>query len=281
MLPALAMLLRPSWRVLWLLPSAAGYVALRWTALGGLFPPPEQTLTYGFSLEMRIKTVVIGFGEYLRLSVLPSGQTLYYGHLRDSLLGLPWGELAWIVAGVVVLPSLARLLGWRLALTGAGWFLLGLLPVLNIVAGGVLVAERCLYLPLFGVALLAARLLPARRWVWALVLFLCAAAGTWAVTRWRTEESLWRSTLAAHPRSPMAHVWLGRIVLARGELGEAEGLFAEAGELNPDLAEAYDGQARVALARGDCAGAVRLAAEAARRSRKLGAGPEFAACRGK
>jgi hypothetical protein len=65
---------------------------------------------------------------------------------------------------------------------------------------------------------------------------------------WRDEETLWRTTVSAHPRSPLAQFKLGASMLHRwansgiepesSELQTAADAFSKAYALNPRLAEA-------------------------------------------
>src|SRR5262249_41934977 len=143
------------WDVLFVL-AVVPYLVLRWRALGHLAPEAEATITLGYTAAQRVKAVVIAVGEALRLCVLPTGQGLYYGHLPEDLVGRPYAELVWVVAGVLIVVWLAGELGRRAALFGAGWFLLALFPVMNVIPTGVLVAERTLYVPSLGICFLAA-----------------------------------------------------------------------------------------------------------------------------
>lgn len=276
-LPVLAWLVWRSRRAAWLLLPAAVYLVLRWQALGGLLPAAGATLAGEYSALMRVKVSVVSLGEYLRLCLFPTGQSLYYGHLRDMLLGQPWAPVIWITGAACLFWLLARRISGPVLSFGLSWFFLGLLPALNIVPTGILVAERVLYLPLFGLAFLITawwdRESAARPWLRFAplpLLLVMAAASAITVTRWRDEETLWRSTIAAHPRSPMAHVWLGQQVLRQSHspasLAEAGRCFQQALQLNPSLAPALRGQAFVAMLSGDCPAALRLAAEADRLS---------------
>jgi hypothetical protein len=246
------------WDALFLLPVLA-YLLLRYDALGGLAPNPEATVTLGYSLGQRVKTVIVSVGHALRLATLPTGQTLYYGHLRDAVFGWPVDELAWIMCAVAALSWLAGRLGRWPTLFGAGWFGLALLPVANLIPTGVLVAERTLYLPSLGVCFLLAALLgpfaAARRLAPAALLLAYAAMVAGVVGHWRDAETAWRTTVAAHPRSPMGQLLLGEAMVRRwqqsgampgeDELNAASAAFAEAYRLNPELKQALAGQAIV------------------------------------
>ena len=272
MLPAVLIILRGfylnagnSWRTRWLtwreamfaLPGMV-YLALRYDALGTLLAPPESTLTYGYPVVLRVKTIIVSFGSAIRLSIFPTGQTLYYGHLRDELFNWPWTEMAWVVAGAVLCWVLARELGWRTVLFAGGWFLLTLFPVLNVVPSGVLVAERNLYLPVAGVVFLAASL--ACRFEWTrpayfavtLLVALCVVNSNLVVRQWRDKEMLWRTTVKMYPTSPMAWAALGHALLEKpGAEDEAESYFERAILLNPNVTGGKHGMGVVAMRRGD------------------------------
>jgi protein O-mannosyl-transferase len=238
MLPALLMLVRATWLTggddrsekirrffaglewdLLFLVAAVPYIVLRYRALGGLAPDPDATVTLGYTLNLRIKTMVVSLGHAMQLCTVPTGQGLYYGYLRDSVFGRPYAEMIWILAALVVIFQLASELGRRVAFFGVGWFLLTFLPVSNIIPTGVLVAERTLYLPSLGVCFLFASAIEALvgramiapavgRSALGCLLLVYALASTLVVGNWRDEETLWLTTVVAHPRSPFAHLYL-------------------------------------------------------------------------
>jgi len=264
------------WDMLFVL-AVVPYLMLRWRALGQLAPEPEATVTLGYTGAQRVKAVVIAVGEAVRLCVLPTGQGLYYGHLREALFGRPYAELVWAAAGVLLVVWLAKEIGRRAAVFGAGWFLLALFPVMNVIPTGLVVAERTLYVPSLGVCFLAAAWLDklpramARALLAGLVL-AGAAAGAAVVGNWRDEETLWRTTVAAHPRSPRAHLSLGQVLVDRwqasgavpspAELDDAAAAFETAYRLNPALTQALVGQGVVAARQGDPARAEQLLRQA-------------------
>jgi hypothetical protein len=234
------------------------YLGLRQVALGTLLPPPESTITYGYPAALRITTVMVSLGNAIRLSIFPIKQTLYYGHLRDHLINPPWTELAWIGASAMLCWALAKEIEWKAILLGAGWFLIALFPVLNIVPCGVLVAERNLYLPVAGLAFLAATLVSRLAWnrvayaVTALLVALCTIDSNLVVRQWRNKETLWRTTVDNYPTSPMAHAALGDALLDQiGREDDAERCFQRALKLNPEVTGGKHGMAKVAMRRGD------------------------------
>ena len=272
MLPAVLVLLRGfylrprdpwvtrwfTWReALFALPGIA-YLAARYAAMGTVLETPATTITYGYSRALHVKTVIVSLGNAIRLALFPTGQTLYYGHLRDHLLNVPWSEMAWIGVGAVICGILARMIGKKAVIFGLGWFLIALFPVLNIVPCGVLVGERNLYLPAAAVVFLAAclwnrlgRTRTATAMAGVLVLF-CAVDSNLVARQWRDGETLWRSTVNNHPNSPMAFAALGGVLLEQtGREDEAEQCFRRALELNPNVTGGKHGMAIIDMRRGD------------------------------
>lgn len=248
------------------------YLIARYRVLGALTIDPALTVSGGYTPGQRLHAVIVALAHGLRLTTVPTGQTLYYGHLRDSIFGLPLLEVLWLVMAVAGVSLLRPIVGRRVLAFGLGWFLIALFPVANVIPSGVLVAERTLYLPSVGIAFvlgaLAARLpsadLVPARWAPAVVsaALLLAAGTTAAVTaRLGSAESQWRYTISRYPRSPLGHHLLAESMLKRwlktatvptaAELAEAEQEFARSLELNPENHDSLLGQGYVAYFRGD------------------------------
>ncbi len=245
-------------------------VAARYLAIGGFSVPGEWSVTGGLGGPgLRLKAVIISMAHAIRLCVIPTGQTVYYGHLRDSLFGRPYDEAAWLVLFVCCAAALLRWAPRRRAAFCLAWFLAALLPVSNILPIGILVAERTLYLPSIGIAALGGlvlarlRAIPRRgRWAAAspalcgALLVICLVASVRVSRAWSSEESLWRSTVADHPTSPRAHALLGLAILDtppfdRDRIAEARAEFDRALELNSGSAEAIFGIGRILMAQQD------------------------------
>lgn len=298
LLPALLMLLRglyrePSsggWRrwlsgreaALWLV--LFSYLGLRLAVLGlEAVPAGEASVAEDYPGWARVNLVVVTLGTYLRLLVLPAEQTIYYGHLRDSLFGLPLAELAWLIGVLGISGWLGRFLDYRIILFSLGWLALTLLPVANLLPIGIVVAERCLYLPSVAVAALAgalferlyARVPAVAAAIGGLLLLAAMAASIGVSYRWRTPLHHWQATVEAHPRSPMAHAMVGLYLLEQmaGEVGHrlddprlerAERAIDAALALNRRSPEALQGKGLLALLRGDCRAALDYLGQARR-----------------
>jgi len=252
-----------------------GYLGLRFAVLGpAIIPSGEGSVAHGYTVWARVNLFVVTVGTYLRLLVWPFGLTVYYGHLRESIFGTPWVELAFLLVTFVIALQLDRVLPHRAWTFVKAWFLVALLPVANVLPIGTVVAERCLYLPSVAFALLIAmgarrleseRALPARRVVGGAALVL-AMALCWNVCwSWRTPESLWRHTVEAHPKSPAAHARYAVAILTRisqaprptahPDWPTASDAVATAFELNPRSPEAWLAKAFLAHLQGDTSSA--------------------------
>jgi Flp pilus assembly protein TadD len=202
----------------------------------GLLPAPGR---YGIdvsdSLSHSAATGIVAVGHYLFLVLWPSplcpdyrGVVAYVTSLADWRL---WTS-AMAVAGLSVFAWRRRqaspLIWW-----GWAWFLISLVPVLNLVPIPMFMAERFLYLPYVGLVTFAVgSLVPRQSWpsrpmVAATVTILCVFSGlTWMRHRaWSSNESLWRATLDDFPNAPGALHGYGSVLVEAGRYVEAVGYF--------------------------------------------------------
>jgi hypothetical protein len=247
------------------------YAILRVGALGEeIVPTGPASIVYGYPWWARINLVLVTIGTYLRLLVLPWGQTTYYGHLRDSLFGWPLMEVGSILGGVVLFTPLQRLLGRRVVWSAVAFLAITLLPVANLLPIGVVVAERCLYLPAAAVSLLAAAGMQrametrARLAITAasILVVVSALLSVRVAVRWRTPLIHWETTASDHPRSAGAHARFALLLLHETaldtprpddpRLARAEQSIERASQINPRLPEAWHARGVLALLRGDC-----------------------------
>jgi hypothetical protein len=176
--------------------------------------------------------------EYLRLLVFPAplGVDMYYA---NKIPFTPSYTLTCLADTLVWLAVLAIGIGsWRrapLIAVGILWIFLALLPVLNIIRVGVLMAERLLYLPSVGfciltgacVAVLLERLRP-QSTQRGLAMGVVAGAGvllaakTWTRNAdWHDPYTLWQAEVRRDPRDPVANNFLAVEDMTRGELDSA------------------------------------------------------------
>lgn len=160
-------------------------------------------------------------------------------------------------AGIVLLGGLIALAWYargsaRLVSLGIATFLLGLLPVLNIVPMTFQVNDRYLLLPTLGVAFALcgyAELLGPRPRVRAVLLggaaWVAVALGAVAFAysfAWRDDLALWRHATGMQPRSYYAWMKLGETYRDHGSFFEADAAYRRAVDLAPDLMPARGGR---------------------------------------
>ncbi|WP_110169184.1 hypothetical protein [Luteitalea pratensis] len=247
------------------------YALLRVHALGAaLVPAGEASIAFGYPWWARVHLVVATVGTYVRLLIIPVGQTTYYGHLRSSILGLPVVEALVLAAALVGLLELRKRLDRQIVALASVILLVTLLPVANVIPIGMVVGERCLYLPVLSISLLAAaacvRFAPTRTAARAAVCALALAgiaASARVVHQWRSPLAHWEATVASHPTSPMAQARLALLLLQDGSgeneagtredrIDRAETASQRAILLNHRSPEAWGAACIVAVVRGDC-----------------------------
>ncbi|MCU0254665.1 MAG: tetratricopeptide repeat protein [Acidobacteria bacterium] len=185
----------------------------------------------------------------LRLLVAPWPLNAYYTADQVALGGSGALGAAGLVAAIALLATWAVLSTPRFGRAGwlsAAWTIVFLLPGAGLIAhGGAAIAERFLYLPSVGLALLALGLeglAPrARR---AGLAIACAAVALFfslTIARqgvWRSEEALFSSLIRSSPRCVEGYLGLAHVHSRAGRHGDAIGLLRRALELDPRLARA-------------------------------------------
>jgi tetratricopeptide (TPR) repeat protein len=202
-----------------------------------------------FSMAERVLTQLRVIFFYASLLVLPLPSRLNLLHhfpTSHSLLD-PATTLACLL-GLVALVVLAVLLAprWRIASFCCFWFLVHL-AIESSVIGLEMVFEHRLYLPMFGVALLAVYGLfhalreqrTAAIAIAAAVVLLLATGTVLRNRTWRDRITLWSDVVAKNPASHRAHNSLGRALEQEQRLNEAIAEFREALRLQPNHTEAH------------------------------------------
>lgn len=134
---------------------------------------------------------------------------------------------------------------------GALFFVITLVPVYNIVSMDNFIAERYLYLPAAGFALVAGTVIPSiisnlkSKFLYLLItVFTIAGLYSFAVIRrngvWENEYSLWSDTVRKMPESARAHFGMGYSLFERGRIEEAIREYKNAIKLAPTYAHAYN-----------------------------------------
>jgi len=249
----------------------AVYMVLRDHALGlvsSSYPPYAPGLVGRIALPLSI------FAGYLARLVFPFRLNAEWdAHVPASFADLH------VIAGLALLAAVVfAIVRWRRVpevVLGAVILLAGVGPVLNIIPIGEISAERFLYLPSIGFALLVGALfapawtaaspsladLPTmrgarrpfvsrehgREMVWVLVVVLVAFAAR-TVTRnpvWKNEQVLFTATVKAAPKSPRARVNLGDVAMRQGRFNDAIAPYKQALDIDPDFGLALSNLAGV------------------------------------
>lgn len=223
-----ALLLGGAWAVV------AGFLIARFTlcpAHSLIFVQPPQhlggSLWAGFLIQLRIWAM-----EFIQI-LAPHGLCADYGFSMLIAYSL------WLAAPVVAVVMGG--MGWvasrgRVFALGAVIFWAGLLPVANFVPLYRVAADRFLYLPMLGLALLLAAGLAGltpriRKPLQGGVTLLVAIFAVLTLARepvWHDSVSLWRATLIDNPDSFTAANNLGWALIDTGDLGGAAQAFQQA-----------------------------------------------------
>jgi len=238
---------RDSWKGLAVLgAAAAGYLGLRWYILGGLgIPKIGQYLHGSLTLWERWLTSGRVFLRYFGLLLWPvqvSGDydfnSVPVANFRDwdAWLGLA------LVAACIVSAVLTARRRPGLSL-GILFFFVALLPVSNwIFPIALLMAERFLYLPLFGFALLAGSFWAGihdqkvRRLIGAGVLSIAAILCIGHNYIWQDKLTFHRNLVRVHPENARGRLGYGFALLTMGKTEDAEIQFKEGLRILPNSA---------------------------------------------
>jgi tetratricopeptide (TPR) repeat protein len=212
--------------------AAAAAVATVWAQRVGKLRSLDE-----YPLALRLENAVVSYVAYL-------GKTLWP---RDLAVLYPYPDavpLAKVVACAALL-ALLSVVAWRLRrsrpylLFGWLWFLGTLLPVMGLVqVGEQAMADRFTYVPLIGIFVAIAWLVPAASpslatGVAAVALFLLAFQTRIQAGDWRNAAPLFAHALAVDERNPVAHMNFGYELLRAGDVDAAIGHFERALELRP------------------------------------------------
>ncbi len=204
--------------------------------------------------------------------VRPFGLAAIYGRTPAVALGSRWAY-ATLLSALVLAVIFWR--GGRETRAAILAILAALLPVLGLVPFAYqrisTVADRYMYLALFGVALLLAQALraltrpdrprPLNPVVYAasvVALLVLAVLTVRQVHVWRSSRTLWANVLAVDPDSWTAWHNLGTIAVRAGDVSEAHHCFSRCVELEPDHAAGIAKLAPAELMRGRLTDADRL-----------------------
>jgi tetratricopeptide (TPR) repeat protein len=213
----------------------AAYMLLRWSATGSWSQRPAGESPWADLLEG-----MGAFWEYLKIIIWPNRLTASHGRFIASPLASiqAWAGLAlfsgW-AAGALVLLRRKSEPARRAGFFGL-WIPLGLALVIGFFPTDTFVAERFLYLPLAGVAGLAAlgfeRLIAQGTRAWRVAAFIVLSALALRTIRhlpaWKNEGALWENAVRVEPANGFAWACLGDARLEAGRRQDAEAAYRAA-----------------------------------------------------
>ncbi|MBX7222424.1 MAG: hypothetical protein K1Y36_20920 [Blastocatellia bacterium] len=213
--------------------------------------------------------VVVAWWEHIAIPLDAIGfytvHTFWPVHLCPRYPEIPPDPLL-VTTGVLVLlifsfGSLKKWKGRRMTAFGCAWFLSFLAPMLNLVPGSLVPADRYLYVSIIGLMLPLGWVLTEwrlQRWIGpALFVMGMMVVGTWKyVPVWATDYSVWRTVVAYNPNNPIG---LASLVVEQTKLrmfDEAQKTFQLGLSQPRHMAPLYAAGAKLAQATGQDEGAV-------------------------
>jgi hypothetical protein len=202
-----------------------------------------------------IYTDAIAF--YLWKLFWPVHLALDYARTPTYAMNQGWIEWTWIFPAIAALAILIfRRHRWLVA--GALLFLIGWLPVSGLSTFLFqyysTVADHYLYLPMFGIAVIAAFFIadhPSLRWPTGAIVLLLATLSFIQASYWRDDETLYRHVLAISPRSFVSHTNLSMVLASQGHLDAAEQQLLDATQIDPNYYQAWETLAELRAQRGE------------------------------
>jgi len=247
----------------------AGYALVLAVLFHGRELAEPALLWSGMPASHRWLTMLALVPEYVRLLVVPVRLQIDYGPgivSEQSSLTLAVLAGGTLLAALIALAIASRRRAPVVAF-GLAWIGIALAPIANVLfPSGVVIAERTLYLPSVGAALvagwLAVRLVAIRgRPVLGAVAVagLLLAARTWTRTPlWHDNKRLIVESLADEPTSYHLHILAATVISLTGHWADAAPQYREARAIYARDATSYRGGAECAIAVGDFATAAAL-----------------------
>ncbi len=184
------------------------------------------------------------FLEYICILLLPLRLRMERSLGAHNYLG--YEAALFLIMAVSLIITLRKSRYFKLILFGFIWFLINIIPVLNIIPLHARLAENWLYLPSIGFVL--AMTLVMREFFDEDKIFLCVAVSIFLIlgaltikqnAKWKDSIALYKYGLSVEPRSYKFHNNLGSAYYKQGNVKEAIDEYKKAIELNPNNFDSY------------------------------------------
>ncbi len=204
--------------------------------------PDEKLSYYGGSFITALMSIPKLILTYIQLIIFPHPLSVdrYINPIQSINNLYFWFGLVSII--IIIFAAVKLKKGYRL---GILWFLISLLPVLNLVPIYNPFAERYMYIPLIGIAILIASLLSRFRqniFIWAILVYALIGFSIRTYVRnyaWKNDLMLFSKTVK-YPCRPRAFYNLGIAYYQAKEYEKAVEAYNKAIYLKPDYPEAYN-----------------------------------------
>lgn len=220
------------------------YMIMRTILLGSPFPAPSVG-NIPFLIRMINIPRIILF--YIQILLFP--YNLNARHYEFVLSDRQFGNLIFSAVVLAIIIFIVFRVKKELPIRfGFFWFLIGLIPVMNILPlSGIPVSERFLYFPSIGIAIVAGGLVPINNIIFKtsnikisiieIILFLVIINNIiftfLRIPVWKNEEIFFMVMAKQNPESPLAHHNLGHYYYRQGNWYRAEMEFKKAISINP------------------------------------------------
>jgi len=200
---------------------------------------------HGGSFAATMATMAQVLLSYVRLIFVPENLCASYYLRPPADVSTGAVLLRWLpLAGLAALALVGLRRSWLPAFSGL-WFLVALLPVLNLVPISTLKAERYLYVPSVAFCLLLGGAAGSLRKPTTVVLLgslvACLAAGlAHRNETWRDSRTLWLDTLRKCPVNPKAASDLGLVYQSEGQVERAIRQYQRALRIDDKLTKVYN-----------------------------------------
>lgn len=212
---------------------------------------------------------------YLKKLLLPIEFAAEYGTVFDKTPSHPAAYLSAAAMIVLVVAAWKGRRRYPVIFFGVAWYMVALVPLMNFFETNPVVADRYVFIPVFGLFLIPAvtlaRLFEGNKILATVVsgAVLCSLAAFSLIQSrvWKNEQSLWLNNIKVAPDQYKGYLNLGLAYLQAGDYERALDQFVKLRKIDPDGVQADLAMAAFYHEKGDAVGA-RHAAERVLRKEK-------------